>query len=83
MQYYKLNNVGESKIKPADFQILLTRVQIVSQIRTLQGRAYAIHAKFCDKESFCHKIGLKNGYRFDHDNWYVNNMERLFIPTEV
>ena len=42
-----------------------------------------MHAKLCDKESFCHKIALKKGFRFDHDNWYVNNMERLFFPTEI
>ena len=54
MQYYKLNKIGECKIKPADFQILPAQVQIVSQICTLQIRAYAIHAKLNDKESFCH-----------------------------
>ena len=56
---------------------------IFSQIRTLQERAYAIHAKLSDKESFCHKISLKRGFRFDHDNWHVNNMERPFFPTEI
>ena len=59
------------------------QVQILSQIRTLQVRAYAIHAKLSDKESFCHKIALKRGFRFDHDNWYVNKMERPFFPTEI
>ena len=83
MQYYKLNRIGECKIKPADFQILPAQVQIFSQIRTIQVRAYAIYAKLSDKEVFCHKIALKRGYRFDHDNWYVNNMERPFFPTEI
>ena len=32
MQYYKLNRIGECKIKPADFQILPAQVQIFSQI---------------------------------------------------
>ena len=81
MQYYKLNRIGERKIKPTDFQILPAKVQIFSQIRTIQVRAYAIYAKFSDKEVFCHKIS--RGYRFDHDNWYVNNMERPFFPTEI
>ena len=83
MQYYKLNRIGECKIKPADFQILPAQVQMFSQIRTLQVRDYAIHSKLSDKENFCHKISLKRGYRFDHDNWYVNNMERPFFPTEI
>ena len=83
MKHYKLNRIGECKIKPADFQILPAQVHIFSQIRTLQVRAYAIHAKLSDKESFCHKISLKLVYRFDHDNWYVNNMERLFFPAEI
>ena len=83
MQYYKLNKIGECKIKPADFQILPNQVQIFSQIRTLHVRAYAIHAKLSDKERLCHKISLKRGFRFDHDNWYVNNKERLFFPTEI
>ena len=56
MQYYKHNKNGECKIKPADFQILPAQVQMFSQIRTLQVRAHAIHAKLSDNESFCHKI---------------------------
>ena len=83
MQYYKLNKIGECKIKPVDFQILPAQVQIISRIRTLQVRAYAIHAKLSDKESFCHKIPLKRGFRFDHDNGYVNNMEGPFFPTDI
>ena len=83
LQYYKLNTIGECKIKPADFQILPAQVQIFSQIRTLRVRAYAIHAKLSDKESFCHKIALKRGFRFGHDNWYVNSIERPFFPTEI
>ena len=83
MQYYKINKIGEGKMKPADFQILPAQVQIFLQIRKLQVRAYAIHAKLSDKESFCHKISLKRGFRFDHDNWYVNNMEKPFFPTEI
>ena len=58
-------------------------MQISSQIRTLQVRAYAIHAKLSDKESFCHKIALKRGFRFNHDNWHVKKMERPFLPTEI
>ena len=84
MQYYKLNKIGEQcKIKPADFKIFRTQVPIFSQIRTIQVRVYAIHAKLSDNESFCYKIALKRGFRFDHDNWYVNNMERPFFPTEI
>ena len=81
-QYFKFNKIGECKIKPADFKILPTQVHIISQIRTLQVRAFAIHAKLSDKESFCHKISLKRGFRFDHDNWYGNIMERPFFPTQ-
>ena len=83
MQYYKLNKIGECKIKSADFQILPAQVQMFSQIRTLEVRAYAIHAKFSDNESFCNKISLKRGFRFDHDNWYVNNMKKPLFPTEI
>ena len=56
---------------------------IFLQNRTLQVRTCAIHAKLSDKESFCHKIALKRGSRFDHDNWYVNNLEKPFFPTEL
>ena len=35
------------------------------------------------QEIFCHKIALKRGYRFDHNNWYAKNMERPFFPTEI
>ena len=49
---YKLNKIGERKIKPADFKILPAQVQIFSQIRTLQVRVYVIQAKLSDKESF-------------------------------
>ena len=28
-------------------------------------------------------MALKRGFRFDHDNWYVNNMERPFFSTEI
>ena len=83
MQYYKLKKIGECKIKPADFQILPAQVQSFSQIRLLQARAYAIRAILSDKESFCHSISLKGGFRFDHNNWYVNNMERPSLPTEI
>ena len=83
MQYYKLNRIGECKIKPADFQILPAQVQTFSQVRTIQVRSYAIYAKLSDKEVFCHKISLKRCYRFDHDNWYVSSLERPFIPTEI
>ena len=50
-----------------------------SLICTIQVRLYAIKAKVSDKESFCHK----RCFRFDHYNWYVNNMERTFFPTEI
>ena len=83
MQYYKLNITLECNIKPADFQILTAQVQIFSQIRKFQVPASTIHAKLCDKESFLHKIALKRGFRFDHDNWYVKNMEIPFFPTEI
>ena len=83
LQYYKFNKIGECKIRPADFKILPAQIQIFSQIRTLQVRAFAIHAKPSDKESFCHKIALKTGFRFDHDDWYVNHNERPFFPTEI
>ena len=69
MQYYNLNKIGECKIKPADFKIIPAQVQIFSQIRTLQVLAYTIHAKLSDKENFCHKVSLKRGFRFDHNNW--------------
>ena len=38
-QYYKLNKIGECKIKPLDFQFLSAQVQLFSQIRTIQVRA--------------------------------------------
>ena len=41
------------------------------------------HKLLSDKESFCHKISLKSRFRFYHDNFYVNNMERPFFPTET
>ena len=83
MQYYKLNKIYECKIKQADFQLLRAQIQIFLQIRTLQVRTYAIHAKLSDKESFCHKISLNNSFTFDHDNWYVNNIARPLFPTEI
>ena len=64
------------------FQVQAAQVQFFSQTRTLQVRAYAIHAKLSDKESFCYKISLKRSFRFNHDNWNVNNMERPFVPTK-
>ena len=39
--------------------------------------------KLSDKENFCRKILLKRIFQFDHDNWYVNNMERPFFPTKI
>ena len=27
--------------------------------------------------------GLKRGFSFDYDNWYVNNMEKLFYPIKI
>ena len=39
MQHFKLNKIGECKIKLADFQILPAQRQYFSQIRTLQIRA--------------------------------------------
>ena len=83
MQNYKFNEIGDCKINPADFQILPAQLQILSQIRTLQVRAYAIHVILSGKESFCYKISIKRGFRFDHDNWYVNNMERPFFPPKI
>ena len=83
MQFYKLNKIGQCKIKPEDFQILPAQVQIFSQIRRFKVRAYAIYAKLSDKESFCLKISLNRSCRFDHDNWYVKNIERPFFPTEI
>ena len=68
MRYYKLNKIGKSKIKPAEFQILPAQVSIFSQIQTLQVCAYAKHAKLSQKESFYPIISLKRGFRFDHDN---------------
>ena len=82
-QYYKLKNIGGYKNKPADFQNLSAQVSIISQIRTLQVRAYAIYAKLSDNQSVYHKITLKRGFRFDHDNSHVNNMERTFFPTKI
>ena len=76
MHYYKLNKICECKIKPADFKILPAQTHFFSQIRTLQVPAYAMHAKVSDNESFCHK----RGFRFDHDNSYVNNMQQPFFP---
>ena len=82
MQYYKLNKIGENKIKPANFKCSPQKYKFFSQIRTLHVRAFAIHAKLSDKECFCPKKVLKRGFRFDHDNWSVNTMERPFFPTE-
>ena len=82
MHYDKLNNIGDCKIKAAHFQILCPNIRI-SQFRTLHVRTYAIHAKLSDKENFFHKTSLNRGFRIDHDNWYVNNTERLFFPTEI
>ena len=41
------------------------------------------YAKLSDKESFCRKIALKRGFRFDHVKWYINNMKRPFFATEI
>ena len=59
MQYYKLNKIGEHKIKPADIQILPAQVSIFSQIRTLQVRAYVKYAKLSDKEAFVTKSYIR------------------------
>ena len=83
IQYCKLKKIGECKIKPADFKILPAQVQIFSQIRTLKYALTPNLAKLSDKESFCHKIALKRGFRFDHNNRYVNIMERPFFPREI
>ena len=83
MQYYKLNKIGECKIKPADFQFLPAQASIFSQIRTLQVRADAIYAKISDKENFGRKISLNRGFRFNQDNWNVNSLERPFFPTDI
>ena len=72
-----------ANVKAAYFQILPTQVQKFLQIRTLQLRAYAIHAILSDKESFCHNISINRGFRFDHDKWYVNNMEGPFFPRDI
>ena len=68
MQYHKLKKIGDCKIKPADSQILPAQVQIFFKIRTLQLRAYAIHSKLSDEESFCHNFSLNRGFRFDYDS---------------
>ena len=78
-----INKIEECKIKLTNFKILPAQVQFFSQIRTLQVRVFAIHAKLSVKESFCLKIALKRGFRFDDDNWYVNKMETPFFPTEI
>ena len=97
MQNYKLNKIGECKIKPTNFKFLPAQVQIFSQNLTLSVRAFAIHAiaihaiyrhtrhtrHLSDKEIFCHNIALKIGFWFDHDNCYVNNFERPFFPREI
>ena len=66
-----------------NFKSSLPKRPSFQQIRTLQVRAYALHAKLNDKEDFCHKISLKKGCRFDHHNWYVDNMERPLFLTEI
>ena len=33
------------------------------------------------QRKLCHKIANKRGFRFDHDNWYVNNGP--FFPIEI
>ena len=83
MQFYKLNKIGDCKVKPADFHILPAQVETFSQNWTLHLHAYAIHAKLSDKESFYHKNSLNGGFRLDHDYLYVNNMERFCFPTEI
>ena len=78
MHYNKLKKIAEYKIKPIDFQILPAQIPIFSQIRTLQR--YSTYAKLNDKENFRHKISLKRGFRFDHDNCYVNISVRPLFP---
>ena len=77
--YVKLNQ----PISKSSQHKYILPAQVFSQIRTLQVGAFAIHAKRGNKESFCHKISHKRGFRYDHDNWYVNNMKRPFFPTEI
>ena len=52
-------------------------------MRRIQVRENAIYAKFSDNEKFCDKISLKKGYRFDHDNWYINNTEIQEFQQEL
>ena len=35
------------------------------------------------RKVFSHKIALKRGFRFDHDNWYINNIERPFFLRKI
>ena len=81
MQCYKLKKIGECKAKPADFQILPIQVSILSQISTIQIQAFALYAKLSNKESLRHKIDYQRGYRFDHDKWYVNNIQKTEVET--
>ena len=74
MQFYKPNKIVECNIKPADFKISPLKYTFFHKSE---------NSKLSDKESFCHKTSLKRGFRFDHDSWYVNNMERPFFPTEI
>ena len=73
----------KNRLKLTKFQTFPAQVLIFSQIRSLQVRAYAIKTKLSDKENFCHKISLKRGFVFDHDNWYIKKMERRFFPTKI
>ena len=80
-----ISSIKLSKVKsnPQIFKYSPSRYIYFHKIRKLQVRAYAIYAKLSDKESFCHKIALKRGFRIDHDNCYVNNMERTFYSKEI
>ena len=56
MQYYMFNKIVESKIKPANYQILPAQLQLFSQIRSLQVQAYAMHAKLVLKKASVTKL---------------------------
>ena len=83
MQYYKLKKLANIRSNPKSFRYFPPISNIFLEIRALQVRACAIHGKLSDKGSFCNKISLNRGFRFDHHKWYVNIVERPFYPIEI
>ena len=62
------------------FKFFLPSIHHLINLNTSSTR---IHAKPSGKENFLPQNLTNRSFRFDHDNWYVNNIGRLLFPTEI